>query len=417
MINVNQFIPELFLRLTSKTYPQGYENRVLDEMVKHRLLPKNMQKDAHGNYFYTIGNSRTIFASHLDTVSSKHEAVTHVVDGDTIKTDGTTTLGADDKAGVCVMVWMIKNNIPGTYYFFIGEEVGCIGSGLAAKNGLFKGLYDRIISFDRRGTNSIITHQSWSRCCSDAFADAFCDELNKSGLSYIKDDGGVYTDSAEFVDLIPECTNVSVGYYSEHTTRENQNIKHLIDLCNACILVEWENLPTLRDPAIHESKSFKTYDYSSYKTKGESHRTNSGSSWSRTGTVPKNKDYAYYDKWHENEFDNNSMNDFYDEEYVLPTSRGKRSNRGKRGKRSKTYYDAGNSKLIEIDQSSDSQYDWILEKFVGTSLKQKELEIIKEQYLDVEKKFIFSTYEVENNDESITAYILPSSSDSSNFQE
>jgi hypothetical protein len=33
--------------------------------------------------------------------------------------------------------------------------------------------------------------------------DALCDELNKSGMSYIKDDGGVYTDSAEFVDYIP----------------------------------------------------------------------------------------------------------------------------------------------------------------------------------------------------------------------
>jgi hypothetical protein len=25
----------------------------------------------------------------------------------------------------------MKHNIPGLYYFFIGEEVGCIGSGLA----------------------------------------------------------------------------------------------------------------------------------------------------------------------------------------------------------------------------------------------------------------------------------------------
>jgi hypothetical protein len=39
----------------------------------------------------------------------------------------------------------MKHNIPGLYYFFIGEEVGCIGSGLAANYGDFKD-YDRIIS-------------------------------------------------------------------------------------------------------------------------------------------------------------------------------------------------------------------------------------------------------------------------------
>jgi hypothetical protein len=77
----------------------------------------------------------------------------------------------------------MKHNIPGLYYFFIGEEVGCIGSGLAANYGDFKD-YDRIISFDRR--YRFCNHQSYARCCSDAFGDALCDELNKSGMSYIK---------------------------------------------------------------------------------------------------------------------------------------------------------------------------------------------------------------------------------------
>jgi hypothetical protein len=65
-------------------------------------------------------------------------------------------------------------------------------------------------------------------------------------MSYIKDDGGVYTDSAEF-DYIPECTNISVGYYSEHTVNEQQDINHLIDLCVACVSVDWESLPVVRD--------------------------------------------------------------------------------------------------------------------------------------------------------------------------
>lgn len=380
MINVNEFIPELFLKLTSKTYPHGSEDICLEEMVSLGYLPKDISKDTHGNYFYKIGESRTIFASHLDTVSSKHEPVKHVLDGETIRTDGTTTLGADDKAGVSVMVWMMKHNIPGTYYFFIGEEVGCIGSGLAAKYGEFQGVYDRIISFDRRGTTSIITHQSWARCCSDAFADAFCAELNKSDykLNYIKDDGGVYTDSAEFVDLIPECTNVSVGYYSEHTKNENQDIRHLVNLCSACLLVDWENLPTKRNPSVYEGKTYKSTSYSSgystssYPANYENYGTSYGNSWSRNGSnkTSKNRDYDYYNNWE-------------DQDDVMLRNGGKTRRSDKKNKKGKTYFDNG-SNLVEISTPNDKQYDWILSKYNGVKLREKELEVVREQYLDIE---------------------------------
>jgi di/tripeptidase len=53
------------------------------------------------------------------------------------------------------------------------------------------------------------------------------------------------------VDIIPECTNVSVGYYREHTTEEKQDIDHLINLCKACVKVDWENLSVKRDPSVH----------------------------------------------------------------------------------------------------------------------------------------------------------------------
>ena len=229
MIKVEDFVFETFLRLTSKTVPYGHEDVFVNSM--RELFPKGMQKDEWGNYFYKVGESRSIFAAHLDTVSKDYQNVTHVFEENLIKTDGKTTLGADDKAGITVLLWMIQNNVPGLYYFFIGEEVGCIGSGNAAKFGFFKGNYDRIISFDRRDVGSVITYQSSSRCCSDDFADALCKELNQTRkMSYKKDTGGVYTDSAEFTHLIPECTNVSVGYYREHTTSESQDILHLTNL-------------------------------------------------------------------------------------------------------------------------------------------------------------------------------------------
>ena len=409
MIKSTQFIPEVFIELTKNTYPHGSENIVADKMYKLGLFPEGIDMDEHGNYFCKIGESRTIFASHLDTVSKVHEPVTHVLDGFTIKTDGTTTLGADDKAGVTILTWMMKNKIPGLYYFFIGEEVGCVGSSAAAKSGDFKD-YDRIISFDRRATTSIITHQSWSRCCSDAFADAFCDELNKSGLSYVKDDGGVYTDSAEFVDIIPECTNVSVGYYKEHTFNESQDIEHLVKLANACLLVDWENLPTKRDPLVYEAKGYTKTNYAgiysgsrfdewddedeedwhgSRRSVGSYPATGTG--WSRTGGVTKTRDYNYYDDWLDEEDEDGNFNHYHDKEEDDFFETTKKTRRG--SKKPKTYFDNGGN-LIEIDTTTTSkEYHWIMTKFSSNKLTQKELEIVREQYLDMENDYDRYFYE------------------------
>lgn len=397
MINAEKFIPNLFLKLTDKTYPHGTEDILVERLIKDGTFPKDIQKDPHGNWFYQIGHgSRTIFAAHLDTVTDKHQNVKHVIDGDYIKTDGKTTLGADDKAGVTVLVWLMRHKVPGLYYFFIGEEVGCVGSGLAAKYGDFEGNYDRILSFDRRDTNSIITHQSWSRSCSDDFADALCSELNKSefGLKYIKDDGGVYTDSAEFVDIIPECTNVSVGYYSEHTKSEKQDIKHLIALCNASLKVNWDNLPTKRDPKVKESKSYKTYTGWANYDRGHddsydvtSSRTSG--SWTRTGYNKKKSRYYEDEEYYSN---NVGMypSRYEEEEEETYFIGGKKAKRGARGKKKKTYFDGGNG-LVEIS-IEDKQYKWPLSKF-GESLTLEELEIIRDQYMDEKSEYDAFFYE------------------------
>ena len=242
------YIKETFLSLTSKTYPHGYEDELVKEMTDINIFP-NLEKDEFGNYFYKIGESRTVFTSHLDTASYFQSDVKHQIFGDRfVRSDGTTILGADDKAGVTILLWMMKHNIPGLYYFFIGEEVGCIGSSILALSLKLKGSYDRVISFDRRGTNSVITFQSSIRTCSDEFALELSNQLNlKVDFNYKPDDTGVYTDSAEFGPSISECTNISVGYEKEHTGREFQDLYHLNKLANAVLFVDWESLPTKRD--------------------------------------------------------------------------------------------------------------------------------------------------------------------------
>jgi outer membrane protein assembly factor BamB len=62
------------------------------------LFPKGIEKDEH--YFYKIEN-QNFFCFTPDTVSREHTKVNHVINGNMISTDGTTTFRADDKRCFC----------------------------------------------------------------------------------------------------------------------------------------------------------------------------------------------------------------------------------------------------------------------------------------------------------------------------
>lgn len=287
-------VTETFLKLTSKTYPHGSEAELYD------LLPDYLDYDEFGNRYLQIGESNCMFTSHLDTATSQKVEVKHVIEGNICKTDRTSILGADDKAGVTIMLWMIWNKVPGLYYFFIGEEVGCVGSKALANKIRSNKIENitKVISFDRRGTDSVITFQASSRCCSEKFAQALADELNKNKTFHYKPDpSGIWTDSAQFVSIYPECTNISVGYSSEHTTWESQNLEHLEQLADTCLNIDWEGLPVERDPKSVEYKyrNWSDYDWDNdyYYGGGSSHYYPSSSRYTASSKTYDNQHYFW----------------------------------------------------------------------------------------------------------------------------
>ena len=257
-----------FISLTTKTYPHFPDCRHEKEVLQ--FLPSDLKRDEIGNYYKIVGpsNPQTMFTCHLDTadreqvdinllsvrgrVSEEGYSFRLIKTGsgdEIIHTDGKSILGADDKAGTTVMLYMIANNVPGLYYFFIGEERGGIGSN--ALSGIFTSVdylqnIKRCVSFDRRRTTSVITHQLGRQCCSNEFGQALAKEFSKGGVSLSLDTTGVYTDSASFMDDIAECTNISVGYYNEHRNSEMINITFLEKLAIASTKVDWDSLPTVR---------------------------------------------------------------------------------------------------------------------------------------------------------------------------
>jgi hypothetical protein len=275
-------VKEKFLKLTQRTYPHGTEQDLF------HLLPQNLETDEFGNKYLQIGEKpSTMFTSHLDTASSQVDQVVHEIDGNFITTNGKTILGADDKAGVTILLYMIEKNVPGLYYFFLGEERGCVGSRKVASKHQKEPIpyINKVVSFDRRGHDSVITHQLGGRCCSDSFGNALAEELNKQNETfyYSNDPTGIYTDSAQFINIYQECTNISVGYNYEHSHSEQQDIVHLEKLANAVVNINWESLPVDRKVTdIEEYDEFDDYYYPAYKKNDDKQKINGNKSNSWT---------------------------------------------------------------------------------------------------------------------------------------
>lgn len=227
--------------------------------IERYLLPvPGIQIDDFGNYFVKIGESRTMFSSHTDTVhnASGRQAVfvDPVLDHAFVSSKDSNCLGADDTAGIYIMLRMIEAGVPGLYVFHREEETGGGGS-LHFSSKMAKGEYDRCIAFDRKGYGDVITQQAASTCCSDKFADALCDAL---GEDFLPSERGVFTDSANYTHIIPECTNISVGYFDAHTSKEWLDMGFVRRLTDICIAVNWEALPVVREAKHDEYPGWRT---------------------------------------------------------------------------------------------------------------------------------------------------------------
>lgn len=249
-------------KLLATKRPHGSEtNKRITEWLRTQLpyqLGKAAFYDGAGNLHVdnrSLATHRSLFVAHVDTVH-RNEGKNKINKTKTHWYAKGDVLGADDGAGVAMLFHMIWSNVAGYYIFTQGEERGGVGARfLAERMPDLLHEFDRAIAFDRRGIDSIITHQGWGRCCSDEFGDALADALmlHNDNLMMLTDDTGVYTDTAEFTDIIPECTNISVGYDREHTQSESLNLVHYQQLSSAVIQIDWDSLPVKRDPTIVES--------------------------------------------------------------------------------------------------------------------------------------------------------------------
>lgn len=250
---------EVFAQAVSRARAFGTATEAMFVSWLANRLPVTMI-DGAGNLHVdlrTHPEHRSMFTAHTDTVHHYGGNNPVRIDGNFWRADKDNCLGADDAAGIAILYNMIVSNVPGYYVFFRGEECGGLGSSwLAEQMPELFGNIDRAVAFDRAGYSDIITHQRGGRCCSDEFANALATALTTETDWFMPDSTGVYTDTAEFTHLIPECTNISVGYKHQHGDREEQDVQFLQLLANLVLTVPWDDLPVIRNPKVREFKAY-----------------------------------------------------------------------------------------------------------------------------------------------------------------
>lgn len=268
----NEHKPKLNVRLLKQLLemhrPSYESNAWLHKFIDPRMPPgASKVQDEYGNVFVLVGDGEQAdiaFTCHTDTVAranSKPPKVKMTKGGVMFVSNPheADCLGADDAAGIYIMLEMLEHGVTGRYCFFRDEEVGCQGSSWSVKDrtGFWTGV-KAMISFDRRG-DGIITQQRFARCCSDTFALELAKRLGRPASAL---QSGIYTDSAEFMQEVPECTNVGVGYMHEHTPDEVLDTVILEDLLQHCVAPgTFSNLPIERVPVPYSGWGMLASDY------------------------------------------------------------------------------------------------------------------------------------------------------------
>lgn len=182
-------------------------------IVKEARMAGFDYMDQKGTFIIVNPEASVLLASHLDTVNPDNYIPSAQVDYPIIRNEDSLPLGGDDRAGVFIMLQLIKEGVGDyAYAFFYNEEKGCLGSSHAVQMYDFS-RYNCFIGLDRRGGSDLATY----RLDNEELISIF--ELY--GYSRVL---GTITDVAVLSESFGiACVNLSVGFYYEHTGVEYIN--------------------------------------------------------------------------------------------------------------------------------------------------------------------------------------------------
>ena len=179
-----------------------------------------------------------------------------------------TGIGGDDKVGVFIALSMLRDLPTAKAAFFVDEEIGCIGSSLAAMEFFVDRAF--VLQCDRRGNDDFVDRIFGTDLYGPEFATAIKDTLARFG--YTPTTGGltdVVTLKEQGLDVA--CANMSCGYFSPHSRWETvglldvQRCYDLVQtLCENFGAVRWEHVaeePAWKKRVGHYTSKGITYEY------------------------------------------------------------------------------------------------------------------------------------------------------------
>ena len=280
------------------TYMRPGDSATEFDFCQRFIAPLGAKPDPFGNFILEIperdgSRSPILWSSHTDTVHSKPGKQKLRQKGAMIYSDS-NCLGADCTTGVWLMQQMALARVPGLYIWHALEERGCQGSSFIREHTPEKLSHIRFaIAFDRKGYNEIITHQVAGRTASDEFALSLAAALYPSQkLIYEPSDRGIYTDTNEYAGIVPECTNISVGYFNQHTSDEHQDLTFAAKLLRSLLTADFSQLVCKRDPTVHESSDYEDSNWFLNYGRESTKRDNSAQLYNRLAKTNIYKDLS-----------------------------------------------------------------------------------------------------------------------------
>ena len=217
-----ELLKQLF-SIHSKSGKEGKIRKFIWNWVRQTVPDAKIECDKPGNLYVTKGKSDTYpcIVAHMDQVQERHSKdfiayeAEDIIIGFSPKHKEQQGLGADDKCGLWIGLKCLQKFDCLKLAFFVGEEVGCKGSGLA--NMTFFDDCRFVIEPDRKGSEDLITQIGWTPLCSDDFLK----DIGFKKFGY-KETEGMMTDIEALKDhgLMLSCINVSCGYYKPHSNEE-----------------------------------------------------------------------------------------------------------------------------------------------------------------------------------------------------
>lgn len=232
--------------------------KYLKQWFKENVPTATVVSDQSGIYV-TKGEAQSYpcVCAHIDEVhQERNNSYRVVVSGDYIfgynvdnmKQQG---IGADDKNGIWVCMQALLHYDVVKVALFVGEEVGCVGSGMADMS-----FFDDcrfVIQCDRRGSSDFIMSAGGWHLCDDSFTSKF--DMTRYGY---KPTSGLMTDVMELKSrgLKVAACNLSCGYYNPHTSEETTIFSELEN----CRDLVFHIIDSVTDAVPHEAaRSYSSY--------------------------------------------------------------------------------------------------------------------------------------------------------------